>query len=187
MTLFQGKFRIESTRLRYWDYTNYGWYFVTINVQNHACVLGDIVDGEILLSSAGKIVQQEILHTARRRPSVTIDVWQVMPNHLHGIFIIDNWKRKDQKVDMHSPLRRTPYEEPEPEMKLRADSLGAIMNQFKGECTKRIRRHLMPEFCWQERFHDHIIRNEKSLQSIREYIINNPMQWEQDKYHPTNL
>ena len=70
---------------------------------------------------------------------------------------------------------------------LRPRSLGAIINQFKGAATKRIRTTTVPDFSWQSRFYDHVIRSEKSLEKIREYILNNPMQWEMDTENPDNV
>ncbi|HLD08408.1 MAG TPA: transposase [Candidatus Peribacterales bacterium] len=183
MTLYRDTFRIESTRLRYWDYADYGWYFITICVQNHECVLGKIVDGVIQPTPAGRIVEQELLRTIRRRPEAELDMWCIMPNHLHLILVVDNLI-KQRKQSPVSSTSTVPYEEPEPVAKLEARSLGSVINRFKNNATKRIRKSILPAFEWQERFHDHVIRNEKELQSIREYILQNPGAWEEDEYHP---
>ena len=185
MTLFKNTFRVESTRLRYWDYADYGWYFITICVQHHACVLGEIVDGVIQPSPVGCIVEQELLRTIRRRPEAELDVWCMMPNHLHLILIVDNVV-KQRKQSLITSTFAVPYEEPEPVSKLEARSLGSVINRFKSNTTKRIRKSILPTFEWQERFHDRVIRNEKELQSFREYILQNPGAWEEDEYHPNH-
>jgi len=197
MTLFRGKYRIESARLRGWDYAGYGWYFVTINVKRRRHLLGEVVDGVMRLSPAGKMVKQELLRMARRLPSAKLDEWQIMPDHLHIILVVDNWKRnaKTRRPDCpkrnHNPGRipqagnkarlNKSHEEPEPEAKMLPNSLGSAINSFKGKCTTRIRKKLIPDFEWQPRYHDHIIRSEEGLQRIREYIINNPAKWEEER------
>ena len=154
--------------------------------KDRECCFGDVVDGEINLSSVGEIVAQELLRTERKRAGVHLDVWGIMPNHMHIIMTVDaSMKHKRKPVDFSKPI--IPYKEPEPQSVMKAGSLGAVVNQFKGACTNRIRETYLPEFKWQARFHDHVIRNEKSLNKIREYIINNPMQWEMDEYNPDML
>lgn len=201
MTLFRGKYRIESTRLRYWDYADYGWYFVTINVKGRKELLGKVVDGEVELSSVGKIVEYELLRTERRLAEVKLDTYEIMPDHLHIILVVDNLRRhpaaktrrpacptssSNPRRFPHAAPRRVsggakPHEEPEPEQKLKAHSLGSVINSFKGKCTTRIGNKLIPDFEWQARYHDRVIRSEKELQRIREYIINNPAKWEEER------
>ena len=147
---------------------------------------GDVMDGEMCLSKAGYIVSEELLRTERKRAGVHLDIWRIMPNHLHAIIIVDAFKKQKRRpLDFSKPI--IPSEELEPQSVLKPGSLGAVVNQFKGACTSRIRETCLPEFKWQARFHDHVIRNEKSLNRIREYIINNPMEWEMDKYNPDML
>jgi putative transposase len=89
MPLFRSRFRVESTRVRGWDYSAPAFYFVTICTRNRACNLGDIVDGALVPSVAGQIVTEEWLTTPEVRPNVGLDAWIVMPNHLHGIVVIN--------------------------------------------------------------------------------------------------
>jgi putative transposase len=167
MTKFKGKYRVESTRLPGWDYAGAGWYFVTICTRNRECLFGDIVDGEMHLSSIGEIVAEEWQKTPDIRPNVVLDEWVIMPNHLHGIIIIE----RDVSTTTTTPSR------------LKAGSLGAIIGQVKSICTKRIWAIGHTDFAWQARFYDHIIRNEASLKRIREYIVNNPAKWKEDRYY----
>jgi len=176
MTVFKGKYRIESTRLSGWDYTSAGWYFVTICTRNSVCSFGDIIDGNMYLSPIGEIVAEEWQKTPHIRPNVMLDEWVTMPNHLHGIIVIAPVETARWAVS----TTRTPP-------RLKAGSLGAIIGQIKSVCTKRIWAAGYTGFAWQTRFYDHIIRNETSLNRIRRYIVNNPAKWEEDKYNPANL
>ena len=189
MTLYKGKYRIESTRLEGWDYSKNGYYFVTICTRNGECLLGKVVDGVMQLSTAGKIVEEEWCKTEQIRNKVTLDKWIIMPNHLHGIVIIN--------TDVETPRRGvsdipnggkaiSQHNETFRQGRLKSGSLGAIIGQFKSICTKRILT-AGHNFAWQSRFYDHIIRNEKTLDKIREYIVNNPLKWELDKDNPVNL
>ncbi len=85
---FKNKYRIESARLHSWDYTAPGWYFVTVCTKNKENFFGDVIDGEMNLSKAGRIVSEEWLKTAIIRSNIMLDEWVIMPNHLHGILVI---------------------------------------------------------------------------------------------------
>ncbi len=85
MTLFKNKYRVESTRLKGWDYTAAGLYFVTICAKNRECFFGNVVNAEMRLSPIGEIVADEWQQTPQVRPYVELDEWIIMPNHVHGI------------------------------------------------------------------------------------------------------
>ena len=138
-------------------------------------MLGDIVDSQISLSQAGIVVEEEWRRTAIVRQHVLLDEFVLMPNHLHGILVLTN----DQKKTSHRDVSTKPN--------LRPDSLGAMIGQFKSVCTKRIRGAGFSQFGWQERFYDHVIRDERSLGNIRQYIVDNPAKWELDEDHPKNF
>jgi putative transposase len=184
MTKFKDKYRVESTRLPGWDYAGAGWYFVTICTRNRECLFGDIVDGEMHLSSIGEIVAEEWQKTPGIRPNVVLDEWVIMPNHLHGIIVI--LEPPDRAVETSRRDVSTTTTTTTPPPRLKAGSLGAIIGQIKSVCTKRIWAAGHTEFGWQSRFYDHIIRDEGSLQRIREYIVNNPANWVEDKINPAN-
>ncbi len=177
--LFRNQYRIPSARLRGWDYTSAGWYFVTICVKNRVPCLADIVDGAVRLSPIGEIVAEEWQRTAHIRANVVLDVWVVMPDHLHGIVgitastIVETPRRGVSTMTTKS--------------RLQPNSLGSIIGQFKSVCTKRIWAAGHRDFAWQERFYDHIIRNERALNRIREYIANNPARWELDRANNENV
>jgi putative transposase len=90
MTLYKDKYRAESARLKGWDYSVAGYYFVTICTRDRECWLGEVVDDVMRLSPVGKIVAEEWQKTAQIRKYVTLDEWVIMPNHLHGIVIISD-------------------------------------------------------------------------------------------------
>jgi putative transposase len=166
MALYQNIYRIESVRLREWDYTNAAWYYVTINTKNHLPYFGEVVDSIMILNVIGKILQEEWLNTEIIRKGIELDYYQIMPNHLHGIIIFNgivNTKRFTS-----SPT-------------LKPNSLGSIIGQFKSVCTKRIHDSGCKQYAWQTRYYEHIIRNERELYKIRKYILENPRRWEIEK------
>lgn len=182
MALFQNKYRIESTRLREWDYSRVGMYFVTICTRDQAHSFGEIAAGEMHLSPIGEIVAEEWQKTPQIRPNVELDAWTVMPNHLHGIVGITH------QIPNVETFRRNVSTAPNaPTARLQPNTLGSIIGQFKSVCTKRIWAAGFRDFAWQTRFYDHIIRDEKSLHKIREYIINNVGRWEQDRNNVASI
>ena len=178
--LFRGKYRIPSTRLQGWDYSSPGLYFVTICVKNRVPCLAEIVDGNARLSPIGEIVAEEWQKTAEIRANVILDACVIMPNHLHGIVGITAPTVETFRVET---FRRNVSTIP----RLKPNSLGSIIGQIKSVCTKRIWAAGCGDFGWQERFYDHIVRDDKDLNRIREYIAGNPSRWESDQNNPGNL
>jgi putative transposase len=170
MTKYKNQYRIETTRLPTWDYSSSGWYFVTICTKDQSPILGKITNGKMHLSRAGEIVAEEWVRTGTLRPNLYLDEWVVMPNHMHGILIMEGFETSQRDVSTTT-------------FTLKRNSLGSIINQFKGNCTKRIRKSGFPNFAWQPRYYDHIIRNDDSLKKIRRYIQENPLKWEMDEYY----
>lgn len=166
MDKFQGKYRIKSTRLPGWDYGSPGYYFVTICTRDRIPFFGDVTAGKMRLSPIGEIAAEEWAKTGEIRPNVVIDEWVVMPNHMHGIIVIVDTPRR-------GPSTGNPHWKP--------NTLGAIINQYKSKCTKRIRAAGYVDFGWQRRFYDHIIRDERALHGIRRYIADNPRKWGRDR------
>jgi len=199
--LFRNKYRIPSARLRGWDYASAGLYFVTICIKNRVPCLAEIVEGTVRLSPIGEIVAEEWQKTEHIRANVVLDAWVVMPNHLHGIIGITGTAHDDADTrdDVNAP-RDVVVETPRRGVSTAAatataaasaawksGSLGAIIGQFKSVCTKRIWAAGFRDFAWQERFYDHIIRDERALNRIREYIANNPARWESDRNNSENV
>ena len=169
--------RRRSIRLLGYDYAQAGWYFVTICTWGKLCVLGQVGDGVMRLNEIGGVVQEEWLRTAAIRQEVELDVFQIMPNHIHGIVAIT--RSADQPVGAHgrAPLRRAPK------------SLGALVAGFKSAATKTINqlRATPGNPVWQRNYYEHVIRNEKALNRIRQYILDNPAKWDEDPENPDVL
>jgi putative transposase len=167
-----------SIRLKDYDYSTPGGYFVTICTYKRECTFGEVVDETMRLSPLGRIVQEEWLRTSIIRPDIELDAFTIMPNHIHGIIVIKEGTSIESRtrVGMHScaSLRRQPK------------SLGSIIAGFKSATTKRINemRNELRRPVWQNRFYDHIIRTDKDLDNIREYILHNPLQWSLDEENP---
>ena len=167
--------RRRSIRLKNFDYSSAGAYFFTLCVQNRVCVLGHVIDGRMELNQAGSIVSSEWLRTADVRHNVHLDEFVVMPDHFHGIIILD------RIIDGPGSLQECSHPTADRSFRLHPDSLGSIIGQFKSIATKRIRLYGQHNFQWQRNYFEHIIRNEREFTAIREYIINNPIKWWYDE------
>jgi putative transposase len=183
--LFKDLYRIPSARLQEWDYRRAAGYFVTVGTKNKACFFGEVVEGEVVLSAAGKIVAEEWQNTPRVRPYLALDEWQIMPNHLHAILIIRDVETPRWGVSPTETFHRNVSTSVRPLLK--SHSLGSIIGQFKSVCTKRIWAAGSRDFAWQTRFYDHVIRDPASLEKIRDYIRHNPLMWATDRDNPENL
>jgi len=170
------KYHRQSIRLKDYDYTQAGAYFVTICTHKRECVLGDVVNGEMQLNELGQVVEIEWLKTAEIRDNVELDAFVIMPNHIHGIIVIIE---SCVGATGRSPLRNGPAPK----------SIGAIVAGFKSAATKRINelRSTPRAPVWQRNYYEHVIRNEDDLNEIREYILNNPLRWELDSENPKNM
>lgn len=183
MTLFQDKYRVESTRLRGWDYSSAGLYFVTICTCGRECFFGDVVDGEIRLSHIGEIAHQYSLEIPDHSPpNIKLDEFVVMPNHIHGIIAIvdDDRTRRDVACNVSTNTNNTA-------MSPKSGTLGAIVRSYKSAVSRwaRLNNHL--SFAWQARYYDRLVRNERALERIRQYIAGNPEKWKTDRNNPSNL
>ena len=158
----------KPNRLRNYDYSHPGMYFVTVCTCGKEKTLGEIVgDGFPVprLSSAGKLTEEAIRRIARRFPTVQVDSYVIMPNHLHMILLFS----EDCGTGDPSP------------------TLGEVMGWFKYQVTKEVNRARSTpgEKVFQRSFHDHVIRNEEDYLRIWQYIDTNPMKWQEDRYYST--
>jgi putative transposase len=167
----------RSIRLKGYDYSQPGGYFVTICTKNHAPIFGGIRDGEMVLNEIGQIASEEWQKSIHIRKEIKLDAWVVMPNHIHGIVIITQGEDVDVGAHGRAPL---PYPRRSPR------SLGSFIAGFKSSVTKRINklRNTPGQPVWQRNYYEHIIRNEDDLGITRQYIARNPIQWDLDRYHP---
>jgi putative transposase len=179
----------QSIRLRGYDYTQAGAYFVTIVVRDRECLLGDIIDGEMHLNDYGRIVAAEWQKIPTRFPHVTTDTSIVMPNHLHGIIVIGGRRGEASaagQAGQHdiagggfAPTLPRPTG-------TTAGSLGAMVQNFKSTSTRvvNVLRQTPGLPLWQRNYFERIVRGERELNRIRAYIVNNPLKWALDTEHP---
>jgi putative transposase len=165
----------KSIRLKEYDYSTPGEYFITICTRNLVCILGEIVDGEMRLSKAGIIVKQCWEEIPKHFQNVELDEHIVMPNHIHGIIILT----EPVGAIHESPLRMTQYQR-------RTMKLSKIIGRFKITAAKEINLlcRTPGHSVWERNYYEHIIRNKKNLNNIRDYIANNPIQWFYDDENP---
>ena len=182
---FRGKYRVESTRLKYWDYSSNGAYFITICTKNREYFLGEIIDGEMQLSEIGKIVQKYWLEIPDHFSFIVLGHFIIMPNHVHGIVVIDKAHNVETR---HCLVSTTGMKTINRFQNQGKHTISSIIGSYKSICTKTINKIQNKIFFkWQSRFYDHIIRNENELNQIREYIVNNPIKWDLDRNNPENL
>jgi putative transposase len=180
MALYKNKYRIESARLKGWDYRSAGHYFVTICTWNREQFFGEVAEGEMCLSPIGEIAAQFWVEIPSHYTGVEMNDFVIMPNHVHGIIVIVSGAAEtlrstsllNSKMSAISP---------------KAGSLGAIVRSYKSAVSHWARSNGMTSFEWQARFYNHIIRDEKSFNQIRRYIFDNPIKWESDRENPANL
>ncbi|MBL0311066.1 MAG: hypothetical protein IPP77_15785 [Bacteroidetes bacterium] len=235
----------RSIRLKGYDYSQAGLYFITICCADRACLFGKIENGEMVLNEFGNIASNEWMKTPQLRPQIEMDVFIIMPNHMHAIIAINDTGRDalhtpnenandvgrnvlhtpnddntpdDNANDVGRGVLHTPNDENKPDdnanekqgvcnmsndntneiqgvcntpLRSPSNTVGAIIRGYKSSVTKQINAlgghgngaldSPMP--LWQRNYHEHIIRNEKSYQTIAQYIINNPAKWADDKFY----
>jgi putative transposase len=163
----------HSIRLPEYDYSQAEAYFVTLCVHERACLFGEIVGGAMQLNECGALVASEWSRTAVIRPQVVLDEFVVMPNHFHGIVMLEVSRRGVL------PYARPSFQSP-------SQTIGAVIRGFKSATTKRINeiRGTVGVAVWQRNYYEHVIRHENELTRIREYVVNNPLQWSLDRENP---
>jgi putative transposase len=169
----------RSIRLRGYDYTQAGAYFVTICTRNRECLFGDVVNGEMRLNDAGQIVKQIWAALPQRFSSITVDESIVMPNHFHGIIVVHN-------IIVVGAGLALPSSAPIQGAASSAPTLGDLIRTFKSISAIRVNRVVDRTGCplWQRNYYEHVIRNDDSLGRIRQYIADNPLRWPFDPENP---
>jgi putative transposase len=193
-TKFKNKYRISSTRLKNWDYAYNGAYFITICTRNKEHFFGEIVcfdgENEINLNEIGRLANQFWEEIPKHFPFVELGNYQVMPNHVHGILIINksnvvsetlpsdvetlhcnvstqNGIKKNQQMSKISP---------------KSGTISTIIRSYKSVVTKNA-HYIHANFEWQERFFDNIIWDSISFDRIQNYIENNVKNWKEDRFY----
>ena len=166
----------RSVRLKGYDYAKAGAYFVTICTHDKECLFGYVENDEMVLNDKGKIAYNEWLRTPTLRPNVSLDVFEIMPNHMHGIIIIN-------ESPINCPPEPDLLVEFKPTFKSPSKTIGSIVRGYKAAVTSQINGPDVKDLIWQSNYHEHIIRDEKSYQFISNYIVNNARNWRQDKFY----
>jgi len=205
----------RSIRLKGYDYSRPGMYFVTVVSQGRLCYFGEIISGEMILNDAGIMIGSIWLKAPDRFPRMALDVYVVMPNHFHGIVFIRSQENSEDTGGEHkvrpyipsAPIRASTNDDPISSRSVgtlktnkehkcphgtREGSLGRMMQSFKSITTDEyivgVKQKDWPAFSgrlWLRNYYEHIIRNEDELAVIRNYILTNPMYWEEDEEHPS--
>jgi len=181
---YKNKYRIPSNRLQGYDYGANGCYYVTICTKNRMYYFGEIVDGEMKLSSIGDIAEKFWIDIPNHFPFVILDEFVVMPNHIHGILFFnktdemqhDDVIRRSRDVINHVSTTMSKIGGiTGNHCTMLHQNLGRVLRWFKGRVSFEC--HSFANFEWQERFHDRIIRDNTGLNNVRAYIFNNPQNW----------
>jgi len=179
----------RSIRLKGYDYTQPGAYFVTFCAYQRLHLFGEVVNGEVILNGRGKIARDEWFKTAELRPYVKLyeDEFVIMPNHGHGIiWIVD-------EVDEGRPVgirrRRIPTDNIEKFGKPVKGSIPTVVRAYKSAVTYAVNKleNQRGAVLWQKKYYEHIIRNERELNNITQYIRNNPLNWQLDRDNAQNI
>ena len=159
----------RSVRLKNYDYSQNGAYFITLCTYNRKNIFGSIDSGKMNLNSLGMIAQEEWMKSFHIRKELTMDEYVIMPNHLHGIVFLCHTSNKHYRSFGKA-------------FGANNTSISSFIAGFKSAVTKRINimRDTPNGFVWQRNYHEHIIRCDKSLTKIREYTVNNPVTWQED-------
>jgi len=154
------KYQIKSIRANWWDYASNGNYFITICTKNMIQFFGKISNEKVVLNEIGNIAKRNWENIPTYFPYVTLGAYIIMPNHIHGIIKIE----KSFEPVFSEDAKFGPQ----------SGNLASIIRGFKSSVTIDASK-FEPNFCWQARFYDRIIRDEKELQNIIEYIYDNPL------------
>ncbi len=208
---FKNKYRTTTTRLQTWDYGSNAAYFITMCTQNRVHYFGDVVNGKMQLSEIGMMAEKYWHEIPEHFPFVKLDAFVVMPNHIHGIIIID---KVNDDVDTQNLAYQPSSKAYQPSSKAyqpsskayqpsskayqpsskayqpssknkfgpQSKNLASIVRGYKIGVTKNAKK-INPQWQWQALYYDHIIRDERAYNNIRNYIINNPKKWHEDKFH----
>ena len=184
MQKFQGKYRIDSARAKWWDYANEGQYFITINSKDFKNIFGNIVNSEMILNDAGIIVAQCWNDLPKHYPNIILDQFCIMPNHVHFIIGVDNSVFLANSINNSNTKETNPKLNPE----MNIHGVFEFIKSFKSFSSRKINEMncVLGVSSWHSRFYDIIIRDENSYNRIKNYILNNPKNWKKDKFFVIN-
>ncbi len=165
----------KQLRMPGYDYKTPGYYFITLCVHNRTCLFGEVLNHEIHLNAAGNMIKRIWDEIPCKYTNWSVDSLVVMPNHIHAVVVlspsplINAPSLDDNTVLSLSELMRS----------IKTYTMTCYSNGVRNDGWLKYEQHL-----WQRSYYEHMVRNDKSLEKIREYIMNNPAQWELDDYNP---
>jgi putative transposase len=167
----------QGLRLKGYDYSQAGAYFVTICAHGKACLFGDVIGSEVKVNELGRKVQAVWDDLPVHYPHVATDAFVVMPNHVHGVVVLRDVGAGFKPARTAEPARTA----------LRRHGLSEIVRAFKTFSARRINefRETSGAPVWQRNYYEHIIRDDADYNRIAEYVANNPQRWAEDSLHPT--
>jgi len=182
----------QSIRLKDYDYTQAGAYFITICTKDRECLFGDISDNNLHYNDYGQIAYEFWLKIREHFSNSELDGFIVMPNHIHGIIMINTRRGEvSSPIGVSSPELNaiTSIQKGGETPPLHKHALGQFIAFYKYQTTKQINqiRNTSGMSVWQRNYYEHIIRNENELDKIRQYIIDNPFKWNIDENNPVNM
>lgn len=191
--LFRNKYRIPSARAAWWDYGHCGAYFVTICTKNKTHFFGKIAEAQFSATPIGQLAATHWQEIPQRFPYAQLGAFIVMPNHVHGIIIIDKPAVETRFIasegrELNTEI--TPESETQQQKRggitgdknpMLLENLSRILRWYTGRVSFEAHK-IHADFGWQPRFHDHIIRSDSSYHTILEYIVTNPAKWNEDTF-----
>ncbi len=176
--LYRDTYRTSSIRLQEWDYAQNAAYFITICTKQKFPYFGSCNEGEVILSDKGKLAVLYWNQITVHFPFIQLGEYCCMPNHMHGIIIIN---KSDDDSKTRQCLVSTEKMGEKRFQNQGKQTVSSIVGSYKSIVTKQCRM-IDGDFNWQAGFYEHIIRNEVSLSKISDYIVNNPLYWNDDEY-----
>ena len=208
MNSISNKYHRRSIRLKGYDYSQEGFYYITICCQDKICRFGNVKNDKMILNDVGNIANNCWREIPNHFPNVILHEYIIMPNHIHGIIqlttndslvVANNYSPENHdslvRANNYSPLQCITTKNIITETNMGAknvsplhckspsQTIGSIIRGYKIGVTKWVRQNTDIYNLWQRNYHEHIIRNTKSYQSIVEYIVNNPVKWQEDEHY----
>lgn len=180
---FADKFLCKSARLKNWNYSTPGIYFITICTLNGNNFFGKIENGKMILSKIGIIAYDCLIAIPAHFSNIKSDELMIMPNHVHLLLnipnLLSNLVETHDRASLHKKYQNYHFHR----LAIRSNqTVPLIISQFKSSVKRQCNQQKL-FFAWQSRFYDHIIQNEKELLIVQNYIIDNPINWQKDKYY----
>lgn len=172
------RYHRHSVRLKDYDYSSPGAYFITVVTHKHMCIMGKVISGVMKTNTLGLIAQECWQQIPDHFPNTFIEPFMLMPNHIHGIITI---YEDDRSTIYRAPTTITTERFGKPVI----GSIPTIIRTYKATVSRRARRELGMDKIWQRNYYEHIIRNQDEMEHISAYILNNPQTWSDDpENHP---